>query len=208
MKVRNSMSPLLQLKLKVILIFIAASFSITACNVKDGFLDTLDLGNITVDELSEKVKDKENIKIKRYKNVDSGGNYDIELKDGEISNDACNCKTIDYIQVLDSTIVNYKGILGRWASLTAYDNKIIEYQIDIAGTDNINKILDIVYAEHPDIKLINDRTNRLKKYIDQNTVLQVWVNTVLINEPFVTSAILQMPKPQHTGFTPTMTTKL
>lgn len=160
------------------------AFPFISCHAQEGFLDTLDLGNITIDELSEKVKNKENIKVKRYINVIFGENDDIELKDGEISNDACDCKTIDYIQVFDPTIANYKGVLGRCARLTAYDNKIVEYEMDIDGVDNINKILDIVYAEHPDIKLIDDRTNRLKKYIDKNTVLQIWVN--ILNDPFVT----------------------
>lgn len=187
MKTQHKLFRFIQLKLNLRLILIlTVLFSLIACNAKDGFLDTLDLGNVTIDELSEKVKDKENIEIKRYKNVNLGENLEVELGEDETSNDACNCKTIDYIETIDPTIANYKGVLGKWANLTAYDSKIVEYQVDIAGVDNINKILDLVYAEHPDIKLMDDGTNRLKKYINKNTVLQVWVNTVMQNNLFVT----------------------
>lgn len=175
----------LKLNLRLILIYIILS-SFMACNTKDGFLDTLDLGNITVDELVEKVKDKNDIEIKTYKNVDLGENFNIKLKEGEINNDACNCETIDDIETFDPAIANYKGIVGDVARLTAFDNKIVEYEIEIHGVKNINRLLDIVYAEHPDIKVINDGTSRLKKQLDKNTVLEVCVNTIMQNNLHVT----------------------
>lgn len=159
MNVKNNISKTLQIKLKVILIFIA-SFSVTACNAQDGFLDTLDLGNISVDEVLEKVKDKNHI------TRNPGGT------------DPITKKHIEHIFVEDPLIANYRGYTCRWVRFTAFDNKIFEYDTTIKGEEKVNKIVDIIYAEYPDIKLMDDDTSRsafLKKHIDKNTVLTALV---------------------------------
>jgi hypothetical protein len=192
MQIQNNLKGFIDISFKCLLfnqkkiVMALASVCMACSNNNQGFLDTMPLGVITTEQLSNMVKDKRNIQIDEYKNVNIEEIENRDLKDNEKINKDCDCKMIEFITITDSNIANYKGIKGQKVILTAYDKKVNEYEIEIEGSDNINKVLDVVYAEHPDIKFIEDGTIRLKKYIDENTVIQVWVNDLMEDNIFVT----------------------
>lgn len=143
----------------VILIFVSITSHFV--NAQD-CTSIIPLGNITSEQILDKVKDKSKIDIF-----------------SDTPHPKCGCTTVDFITIKDSIFTNYKGVKATHIQLVAYDKIVFEYAIIIEGIDNVNKILDIVYDEHPDIKLMDDDYRCiLRKFTDENAVLEINVNDV------------------------------
>ncbi|NDW10142.1 hypothetical protein [Dysgonomonas sp. 520] len=165
------------LKLTTVVLII---FSFFACR-NTGYLDDFQFGQ-TIEEFEKQLGHPVN-----YKNFVIGNKDSIYYDEADFiyspELDGYH-DSIQLIPIADKKIANYSGIIGDEVVFRAYDGVIGGYKMTISDVDQIQKLMDIILEQHPDIQLYDDGVCRFKKYINDTTVVQLWLNETIPGKLF------------------------